>query len=113
MAREGDSSTILAFLLGAVVGAGVTLLMAPWSGREARERIKTAAEDARDRAEAVLAETREKVSTVIEKGKGALEKERSTIKSALEAGKEAFLKVKGKPGDEFGKEEAEDVPSST
>jgi gas vesicle protein len=104
MSKEGDS-TILAFLLGGVIGAGVTLLLAPWSGKEAREKIKGAAEEAREKAETVFSQTKEKVTDALEKGKEVLEKERFNIKSAFEAGKEAYRGKKGKGEAETGKAE--------
>jgi gas vesicle protein len=100
MSKEGDS-TILAFLLGGVIGAGVTLLLAPWSGKEARDKLKGAAEEAREKAETVFSQTKD----ALEKGKEVLEKERFNIKSAFEAGKEAYRGKKGKGEAETGKEE--------
>ena len=95
MSQENDSS-ILAFLLGGVIGAGLALLLSPWSGRQTREKILGAAEEAKDKAEDYLNQAKERVTSAVEKGKEVLDKERFNIKAAVDAGKEAYRKEKGK-----------------
>lgn len=41
--------TFVSFLIGATAGAVTALLLAPYTGRESRERIKDVARSARDR----------------------------------------------------------------
>lgn len=73
MQYEDESARIFNFvtglLLGAVVGAGVALLLAPQSGRRTRRRIRRAAEDLRDstadRWEALSGEVRGRVDEAV------------------------------------------------
>ncbi|MCS7203488.1 MAG: YtxH domain-containing protein [Thermodesulfovibrio sp.] len=92
--REGYSakSLFLAFLLGGLVGAGISLLLAPQSGRETRLKIKEAAEDVKEKAESYIKEAKEKISTTLEKAKEMLEEKKSALSKAIEAGKEAYEK---------------------
>ena len=45
--------------------------------------------------ETAFSQAKDKVTGALDKGRGLLEKERFNIKSALEAGKEAYRKGKG------------------
>lgn len=48
---DNNSGTILiAFLIGGIIGAGLSLLLAPQSGRKTRKQIVDLAEEARDSA---------------------------------------------------------------
>ncbi len=95
MAQDNDHG-ILAFILGGLIGAGITLLLAPWSGKETREKIRETSEEVKGKAENYYAQTIEKLSKAVEKGKEILDRERFNLKSAIEAGKEAYQKRKGK-----------------
>lgn len=53
---------LLAFLLGGVVGTGLSLLFAPLSGGETRDRIRGAAEEVKEKAEGAIEEIRVAVS---------------------------------------------------
>ncbi|MBI5741487.1 MAG: YtxH domain-containing protein [Nitrospirae bacterium] len=87
---------ILAFVFGAVVGAGVALLTAPQSGRETREKIKELADETRKKAGDYACQVKEKVSSAVESGKHFVEEKKSLISTAIDAGKEAFEKEKEK-----------------
>ena len=80
---------MLAFLAGGLVGAGLALLYAPASGRETRERIGGLAEDLKKKTEAWTGDVKQKVE-------GFIDEERSVIKSAYEAGREAMAKEKAR-----------------
>src|SRR5690242_3936914 len=92
MARKGDTimpnntnSTILvSTLVGAAVGAGVALLVAPSSGEETRQKIKSSVgnlkQEAHDRGEVV----KEAVSDVTDDIKDA---SRDVTKSVKKAGR--------------------------
>lgn len=90
----GASSTLLAFLLGGLVGAGVALLLAPKSGRETRLRIRETADDAMEKAEGYAEQAKSKVISAVEMGKNFVQEKRSIITSAVDAGKEAYEKEK-------------------
>ena len=82
MARDdgGAAGTVIvAFVLGAVAGAAVALLVAPASGEETRRML---AEKAR--------EGREKAGQAAQKGRELWERQRETLSTAFERGKEAY-----------------------
>ena len=86
---SGSGGILMAFLAGGLVGAGLALLYAPVSGREARERIGGLAEDLRTKSE-------EWTGDVTQKGEKFIDEERSVIKSAYDAGREAMAKEKAR-----------------
>lgn len=82
---------IMAFLAGGLIGAGLALLYAPYSGRETREKIGGLAGDLKTRAEGWSSDLKAKVSSFIEE-------EKSVVKAAYDAGREAMEKEKAKFG---------------
>ncbi|HUL68692.1 MAG TPA: YtxH domain-containing protein [Gemmatimonadales bacterium] len=60
--EQDAGSTLKPFLLGLVVGAVVGFLFAPASGAETRHKLKRKAREARDLAEDVVDELRERVA---------------------------------------------------
>lgn len=95
MARDDGAAAgtvILAFVLGAVTGAAVALLMTPMSGEEARRILGERARDGRERAEEAARQGRE-----------FLNRQRETLTSAVERGREAYNQARaatppGTPG---------------
>ncbi|MFZ2223444.1 MAG: YtxH domain-containing protein [Candidatus Deferrimicrobium sp.] len=86
---NGSGGILMAFLAGGLVGAGLALLYAPVSGREARERIGGLAGDLKKKTEDWTGEAKQKVEQFIDE-------ERSVIKSAYEAGRDAMAKEKAR-----------------
>jgi len=86
---SGSGGILLAFIAGGLVGAGLALLYAPVSGREARERIGGLAEDLRKKTDAWTGDVKQKVE-------GFIDEERSVIKAAYEAGREAMMREKAR-----------------
>src|SRR5258708_37035254 len=86
MARDDSSggTVIVAFVLGALTGAAVALLMAPASGEETRRLL---AEKAR--------EGREKAGEAAQKGRELWDRQRETLSTAFERGKEAYEQARG------------------
>jgi gas vesicle protein len=78
-------STLMGFALGAAVGAGLALLLAPDSGTKTRERLTSTARRWRNRAEHTIDQARD---TVVELGTDA--------KAALKAGQDAFVHDRAK-----------------
>ena len=82
MSRDDGAAAgtvILAFVLGAVTGAAVALLMTPMSGEDARRILGQRARDGRERAEEAARQGRE-----------FLNRQRDTLTSAVERGREAY-----------------------
>ena len=86
---SGSGGVMLAFLAGGLVGAGLALLYAPVTGREARERIGGLAGDLRKKTDEWTGDVKQKVE-------GFIEEERSVIKAAYEAGREAMAREKAR-----------------
>ena len=76
---EAAGTVILAFVLGAITGAAVALLMTPVSGEEARRLLSDRAREGRERAEEAARQGRE-----------FLNRQRDTLTSAVERGREAY-----------------------
>jgi gas vesicle protein len=81
--EKKESSILVPFLVGGMVGAGIALLLAPKSGKEVRNDLKDYAARTRDTLTATIDESRK----LYEEGKAA-------VTSAVEAGKTAFLQEK-------------------
>lgn len=79
---ENRSKAVLAALSGAVVGAGVALLLAPASGKETRAKIGNKLIDAKDAIADKSKEARDKISDKYNDTKDALaDKGIETLKS--------------------------------
>lgn len=61
--QSGDSSSrmMTGFMLGAVLGAGIALLLAPATGEETRRRLRETASRLRDNADEALDRVRERI----------------------------------------------------
>jgi gas vesicle protein len=86
---SSSGGILLAFLAGGLVGAGLALLYAPVSGREARERLGGLAGDLKKKSEEWTGEVKQKVE-------GFIDEERSVIKAAYDAGREAMAREKAR-----------------
>jgi gas vesicle protein len=87
MARDdgGAAGTIIvAFVLGALTGAAVALLVAPASGEETRRLL---AEKAR--------EGREKATEAARQGREFVNRQKDTISTAIERGRDAYQQARG------------------
>ena len=86
MARDdnGAGTVVLAFVLGAVTGAAVALLMAPASGEEVRKIIGDKAREGADKARQLA-----------DQGREVWSRQRDTIAGAIERGREAYQQARG------------------
>jgi gas vesicle protein len=91
MARDdnGAATVVVAFVLGAVTGAAVALLMAPATGEETRRLLAEKAREGRDKANEAARQgreiwnrQRENLSTAFERGREAYEQARTTHPAA-------------------------------
>ncbi len=88
-AREGNSAgtTLLAFVLGAAVGAVVALLYAPASGEETRRKVREKAREGRDRVADIAGDLKHD-------GREFINRQRELVGAAVEHGKETFERVR-------------------
>lgn len=79
--RSGTSAgwTVLGIAIGAALGAGVALLLAPESGAQTRERLRNAARDLSRRA-----------SDTLDDARGAVTALGEDARSAVQAGQDSF-----------------------
>lgn len=95
MARDNDGAAgtiITAFVLGALTGAAVALLMAPATGEETRRILGEKAREGADRA-----------AEAARQGRDFVDRQKGTISSAVERGREAYQQARsGRPAGEGG-----------
>jgi len=75
---------MVAFMLGAIAGAAVALLVAPASGEETRRKLGEKARESRDKA-----------GEAARQGREFLRNQRDGISTAFERGKDAFEQARG------------------
>jgi gas vesicle protein len=73
---NGAAGLLIAFAVGAIVGAAVALLYAPASGEETRDYLGQRAKEGRDRA-------RQNLSTAFEKAREQYERARDQYQSTM------------------------------
>ena len=88
------------FLLGALAGAAVAMIVAPQSGDEVRDvlyarsretsgRVRDAAEDLAEAAKTFSSEVQASVAEMIERGKAVVDVARSAVNQAVDEGRRA------------------------
>ena len=82
--ERGAGGVLVAFVLGAIAGAAVALLVAPASGEETRRKLGEKAREGRDKA-----------NEAARKGGEFIRNQREGLTSAFERGKEAFDQARG------------------
>ena len=86
MARDdsGAGTVVVAFVLGAITGAAVALLMAPATGEETRRRIAEKAREGADRA-----------GEAARQGRDLWNQQRDNLTNAFERGRQAYEQARG------------------
>jgi gas vesicle protein len=90
---SGAGTVVVAFVLGAITGAAVALLMAPASGEETRRLLIEKAREGRDKA-----------GEAARQGRELWNRQRDTLNTAFERGREAYQQARnatppGTPGE--------------
>lgn len=100
--REGGNtgSVLFAFLLGGLVGAGLTFLLAPQSGPDTRRRISQMADEMREKAEDYAHHARESIDDSVKKSRDYVSEKKTGISTAIDAGKDAYKKEKERYSEE-------------
>lgn len=93
--ESGAGTVVVAFVLGAITGAAVALLMAPASGEETRRVLADKAREGRARA-----------NEAARQGREMWDRQRETLSNALDRGREAYEQARnatppGTPGEEM------------
>src|SRR6516164_3093905 len=87
---EDNGSSVLWFLAGIGIGAAVGVLYAPKTGDETRERLRQAAEEGKGVVRQRARQAREQAGTWVDKGREYLNQQRDQVRSAYEAGRQAY-----------------------
>lgn len=87
---EDNSNKLSFFFLGLGIGVAVGILFAPKSGEETRELIRNKAGEGKDFLKRRSEELRESAVEALEKGKGAIAKQKDQFTAAVEAGRQAY-----------------------
>ena len=78
------------FLAGMGIGAVLGILYAPKSGRETREALMNSAEEGREYLVTRGREAREQITSLVDRGKDTIGRQKEQINSAIEAGRQAY-----------------------
>jgi len=81
---SGAGTVVVAFVLGAITGATVALLMAPATGEETRRLLAEKAREGRDKA-----------GEAARQGRELWNRQRETLTNAFERGREAYEQARG------------------
>ena len=90
MSDNDGGSGFLWFLAGLGIGAAVGILYAPKSGGELRQQLRDAAEERGNAVRARARQAREQAGTWADKGRDYLSQQKDQIRSAYEAGRQAY-----------------------
>ncbi len=113
MSDDNGSSAIsffAGFLFGGIIGAGIALLMAPQSGDETREQLKTRSIELKGRAEELASVAQDRVAEVQTRGKVVLSEGKEKLQAVVEEGKAAAAKTRGQLQDKLAAAKSEVGP---
>ena len=133
MSNNGQNNglaVVFAFFTGFMAGAVISLLYAPSSGKETRQKIRDTSIDAKNRTvefanqasdsarqgvQTIMEQGRESVHTIVDSGKEHLQHTSEQVKSAVETGRKVSADVRSKiagsiPGINESEEADEEAP---
>ena len=83
MSNDSSGSVMIAFVVGALAGAAVALLLAPASGEETREYLGKKAREGTDKAREAM-----------DQGREYYEHQRENLVTAVDRGRDAFQQAR-------------------
>jgi gas vesicle protein len=84
--EEGGGSFLMGLLAGTVLGAGLGMLFAPKAGSELRSQLVDQTGKLREKADQSYQQATEKVSQIVDRGREAYDKARSSVNSMAAQG---------------------------
>jgi gas vesicle protein len=78
------------FFLGLGIGVAVGILFAPKAGQDTRHLIRSKADEGKDYLKRRGDELRESAAGLVDKGRGAVARQKEQLVAAVEAGKQAY-----------------------
>lgn len=85
------------FLLGLGLGVAAGMLLAPKSGEDTRNLIRSKAGEGKDYLKRRSEELAESASGVVDRGKSVVTRQKDQISAAMEAGKQAYREATSGP----------------
>ena len=85
------------FLLGLGLGVAAGMLLAPKSGEETRNLIRSKADEGKEYLKRRTEEMAESASGVVDRGKSVVNRQKDQISAAMEAGKQAYREATSGP----------------
>jgi gas vesicle protein len=82
--QDGGGGGAMPFIWGALLGAGVALLLAPRSGRETQEELKKSLDRVRRAAEERVEDARETVLETVERTRDRFTEQVDTVRDAVQ-----------------------------
>lgn len=95
MSDSEGGGGFLWFLAGLGIGAAVGILYAPKSGGELRQQLREVAEDGGNQVKERARQAREQAGNWADKGRDYLNQQKEQIRSAYEAGRQAYREATG------------------
>jgi len=80
----------LAFVTGGLAGAAVALLLAPQSGREARDQVRGYARRAEEQVQELAEKATDLMDQAVDKGHEFVQEKKAVLAEAVEAGRTAM-----------------------
>jgi gas vesicle protein len=85
-----DDNKFSYFFLGLGLGVAAGLLLAPKSGPETRELLRSKADEGKEYLKRRTNEVRDQAAEAIDRGKSTVLRQRENLTAAVEAGKQAY-----------------------
>src|ERR1039457_6072699 len=95
---DSDGGSFLWFLAGLGIGAAVGILYVPKSGGEGGQNLREVAEDGRETVKERARQAREQAGGWADKGRDYLSQQKEQIRSAYEAGRQAYREATNEEG---------------
>jgi gas vesicle protein len=93
---ENTGSKISYFLIGLGIGSLVGILFAPKSGEETRQFLTSKADEGREYAQRKAQELRDRAEDLIARSKEIMSRQKDSLNAAVDAGKDAYQREKSK-----------------
>jgi gas vesicle protein len=92
--EKGNNSGMGAFVIGALLGAGAALLLAPKSGKETQDELKEQVHKWKGVAEERMKEAQEVVEEHIDQARVGVSSKMEDVRGAVEAGRQAAVEAR-------------------
>ena len=92
--EKGNNAGMGAFVIGALLGAGAALLLAPKSGKETQDELKEQVRKWKGVAEERMKDAQEVVEEHIDQARAGVSSKMEDVRGAVEAGRQAAVEAR-------------------